>query len=81
MFVAVTTCADCDSLLAGLFFAGVVECRWSVVEVAVLVKDAGEKKDWTVGAIGDPFPVSSQGVVPQHLIEIPVRPAVGGWFG
>jgi hypothetical protein len=67
--------------LAGLFFAGVVECRWPVVEVAVLVQDAGEQQDGALGAIGDPFPVSSQGVVPQHLVEIPVGPAVGGWFG
>lgn len=81
MFVAVTTCSDCDSLLAGLFFAGVVERSWSVLELAVLVKDAGEKQDGAMGAIGDPFPVSSKGVVPQHLVEVPVGPTMGGWFG
>ena len=81
MLVAVNTCSDCDSLLAGLFFAGVVERSWPVLELAVLVEDAGEKQDGAVRAIGDPLPVSGQGVVSQHLVKIPVRPTVSGWFG
>ena len=40
--VAAVACADSNSLLAGLFFAGVVERSWSVLELAVLVQDAGE---------------------------------------
>ena len=65
----------------GVFFAGVVERSWPVLELAVLVQNSSEQQDGALGAIGDPFPVSSQGVVPQHLVEIPVGPAVGGWFG
>lgn len=79
--VAAVACADSDSLLAGLFFAGVVEGSGPVLELAVLVEDAGEKQDGALRAIGDPFPVSGQGVVSQHLVEIPIRPTVGGWFG
>ena len=79
--VAAVACADSNSLLAGLFFAGVVERSRSVVELAVLVEDAGEKQDGALRAGGDPFPVSGQGVVSQHLVEISVGPAVGGWFG
>ena len=81
MGVAAVACADSNSLLAGLFFAGVVERSRSVVELAVLVEDAGEKQDGALRAGGDPFPVSGQGVVSQHLVEISVGPAVGGWFG
>ena len=81
MLVAVPTSSDCDSLLAGLFFAGVVERSWPVLELAVLVEDAGEKQDGAVRAIGDPLPVAGQGVVPQHLVEVPVGPTMGGWFG
>lgn len=65
MVIALATLADGDPLLAGLLFAGVVECSWSVVEVTVAVQNAGEKKDWTVWAIGDPLSVAGKRVLAQ----------------
>ena len=65
VIIALATVADSDPLLAGMFFAGVVECRRPVVEVAVIVQNAGEKKNWTVWATRDPLPVAGEGVVVQ----------------
>ena len=65
MFVTLGACADSDPLLVGLGFAGVIERSRSVVKIAVLVEDAGEKQDWAVGAGGDPLAVAGKGVVSQ----------------
>lgn len=65
MVIALATSADGDPLLAGLLFAGVVGRSRSVVQVAVAVQDAGQKKDWTVWAIGDPLSVAGKRVLAQ----------------
>lgn len=65
MFVTVDARSNGDSLLAGLFFAGVIECGWPVVEVVVFVDDAGEQEDGAVWAGGDPVAVTGESVIAQ----------------
>lgn len=81
MFVALATPADGDPLLSGLGLARVIERGGPVVKVTVPVQNAGQKQDGSVWAGGDPFAVAGEGVVSQQLVEVPVGPAVGGWFG
>ncbi|ORM35525.1 hypothetical protein BFL43_09400 [Williamsia sp. 1135] len=69
------------ALVGNFGFTRVVDGSRTILEVAVVVEDAGEQGDGFVGVVGDPVAVAGQGVVAQELVEVAAGPVVGGWLG
>ena len=69
------------ALLCDFGFASVIDGSRAVLEVSVVVEDAGEEPNRFAGAVRDPVAVAGEGVVVQELVEVAAGPAMFGWLG